>query len=42
MLFGVSLASMAKGWWVNGHATLTEAAASALPDEYARILPQWG
>jgi len=42
MLFGVSLASMAKGWWVNGHATLTEAAASALPDDMPEFFRNGG
>ena len=29
----VAIAGVAWGWWVNGHATLAEAAASKLPDE---------
>lgn len=33
ILFVALVASLAPGWWVKGHETITEAAASRLPDE---------
>src|SRR6476619_346307 len=30
---GLAAVQLAQGWWVIGHGTITEAAASALPDE---------
>ncbi|HEY1379474.1 MAG TPA: hypothetical protein VGF55_21910 [Gemmataceae bacterium] len=33
LVAGLGLWGVARAWWVNGHATITEAAANALPDD---------
>jgi len=42
LMVGVILANLAKAWWVQGHATLTEAAAIALPDDMPEFFRKGG
>ena len=42
LVVGASLANLARAWWVNGHATLVEAAASALPDDMPEFFRKAG
>ena len=42
LVVGASLANLARAWWVNGHATLVEAAAFALPDDMPEFFRKAG
>ena len=42
LVIGASLANLARAWWVNGHATLVEAAAFALPDDMPEFFRKAG
>lgn len=42
LMVGAILANLAKAWWVLGHATLTEAAASVLPDDMPEFFRKGG